>query len=84
MSPGSGLPRVPITNTTPMDRKDILLRAAYDIIKRSTMNHFVEETGAILAHYDGADCDGLCLMEDIAIELGLDDRESPIPLQGNA
>ena len=34
-----------------MDRKDILLRAAYDIIKRSTMNRFVEETGERCADF---------------------------------
>lgn len=71
-----------------MDRKDILLRAAYDIIKRSTMNRFVEETGSIMAHYDDADyddadCDGLCLMDDIAHELDLDDGTKPIPLRGD-
>jgi hypothetical protein len=40
-------------------RKDTLLRAAYDLIKRSTQNHFVEETAAILVQYDGANCEGL-------------------------
>lgn len=63
-----------------MDRKDILLRAAYDLIKRSTESHFVQETQCILVHYDEANCDGHCLMEDIASELNLDEDTDPIPL----
>lgn len=62
-------------------RKDTLLRAAYDLIKRSTMQVFVQETGTILTHYDDADCDGLCLMDDIAAELNLDDDTPPLPLE---
>lgn len=62
------------------DRKDILLRAAYDLLKRSTQNHYVEEAGSIVVQYDGAPCDGLCLMEDIAIELELPAGTPPIPL----
>jgi hypothetical protein len=61
-------------------RKNILLRAAYDLLKRSTQNHFVEEAAAILVQYDGANCDGSCLMDDIKIELDLPDRTQPIPL----
>ena len=57
-----------------------LLRAAYDLIKRSTQNHFVEEAATILVQYDGANCDGSCLMNDIAIELDLPDRAQPVPL----
>jgi hypothetical protein len=61
-------------------RKDILLRAAYDLIKRSTQNRFVEEAAATMVQYDGANCDGSCLMDDIKIELDLPDRTQPIPL----
>ena len=61
-------------------RKNILLRAAYDLIKRSTQNHYVEEAASILVCYDGANCDGSCLMDDIKIELDLPDRTQPIPL----
>jgi hypothetical protein len=62
------------------DRKEILLRAAYDLLKRSTQDHFVREATSILTRFDDADCDGYCLMEDIAAELGLDDDTEPIPL----
>ena len=62
------------------NRKDILLRAAYDLIKRSTETCYVQETTAIETRYDEANCDGYCLMEDIAMELGLDEDTEPIPL----
>lgn len=62
------------------DRKSVLLRAAYDLLKRSTQGHYVVEATSIHTHYDAADCDGYCLMEDIAYELGLDDDTDPIEL----
>jgi hypothetical protein len=63
------------------DRKEILLRAAYDLLKRSTQDHFVREATAIVTRFDDANCDGYCLMEDIATVLGLDDDTEPIPLE---
>ena len=63
-----------------MDRKDILLRAAWDLLKRSTDDHFVRDATSIVTRYDDANCDGYCLMEDIANELELDDDAEPIPL----
>jgi hypothetical protein len=62
------------------DRKDILLRAAYDLIKSSTQDFYVRETVSIFTRYDDANCDGYCLMDDIALELGLEDGTDPIPL----
>lgn len=55
------------------DRKIVLLRAAYDLLKKSEESHFVKQATAIVVHYDDADCDGYCLMEDIALELGIED-----------
>lgn len=63
-----------------MNRKDILLRAAYDLLKRSTQSRFVEEATSILVHYDGANCDGYCLMDEIAQELNLEEGTQPIRL----
>lgn len=64
------------------DRKNILLRAAYDLLKSSTQDHFVREATSILVHYDDANCDGYCLMDDIAYELDFDpDYTDPIPLK---
>ena len=62
------------------DRRAILLRAAYDLLKRSTQCSYVIEATAIQTRFDDANCDGYCLMEDIAMELGLDDDTEPIPL----
>ena len=62
------------------DRRAILLRAAYDLLKRSTQTHYVCEATHIMTRFDDANCDGYCLMEDIATELGLDDDTEPIPL----
>jgi len=62
------------------NRKDILLRAAYDLLKRSTQDLYTREATSILTRFDNANCDGYCLMEDIAAELGLDEGTEPIPL----
>ena len=64
-----------------MNRKETLLRAAYDLLKRSTQDIYVREATSILVRFDDANCDGYCLMEDIASELGLDDNEQPINLE---
>jgi len=62
------------------DRKTILLRAAYDLLKRASQDHYVREATSIVTRFDDANCDGYCLMEDIASELDLDDDTQPIPL----
>ena len=67
----------------PQDRKDVLLRAAYDLLKKSSDSFYVQEASSIVVRYDDADCDGTCLMEDIAEELKLDPYEQPIPTQGD-
>ena len=64
-------------------RKDILLRAAYDFVKRSLQCRFVESADSIMVRYDDANCDGHCLMEDIMFELDLDDGTKPIPLEND-
>lgn len=69
--------------STPQDsneRARVLLRAAFDLLRRSQEAHYVQETCGILVRYDEADCDGFCLKEDIANELGIDENEEPIPL----
>ena len=58
-------------------RKDVLLRAAYDLLKKS-QTHYVQEAIRITVFYDDADCDGYCLMDDIATEIDLDDDEEPL------
>ena len=63
------------------NRKDVLLRAAFDMLRRSIDSPYIIETCEIETHYDGADCDGFCLMEDIAAELGIENDAKPIPLE---
>jgi hypothetical protein len=62
------------------ERKDVLLRAAYDLLRRSTEGRYAQEATFIMVQYDGTNCDGYCLMEDIATELALDDLADPLPL----
>lgn len=60
-------------------RKDILLRAAFDLLRRCEDAPYVIEAPSTLVRYDEADCDGMCLMDDIANELGIDRQSEPIP-----
>ena len=53
------------------DRKEILLKAAYDLLKQCENAHFVEDPMFITVNYDDAECDGSCLMQDIADELDI-------------
>lgn len=62
------------------DRKDVLLRAAFDLLRRAANYHHVRSATSILVRYDDANCDGYCLMRDIATEINLDDLAKPIPL----
>lgn len=50
------------------NRKDVLLRACYKYLQANAgcLNE-------VSVTYDGADCDGLCLKDDIAIELGIEE-----------
>lgn len=50
-------------------RAEILLKACYDYLENNAGN-IGEET----VFYDGTECDGYCLMEDIAIELGIEEE----------
>lgn len=54
------------------DRTVILLRAAYALIRKCPV---AQET---IVRYDGADCDGYCLMYDIKKALA-DAAKRPVP-----
>lgn len=56
-----------------IDRKKVLLKAAYDLLRKANDSHYVEQAISIKVRYDNAECDGYCLMEDIAEELGIED-----------
>jgi hypothetical protein len=62
------------------ERMQVLLRAAYDILKRCNDSHYVLNAVEVCAQYDGTNCDGMCLMDDIATALDLEDGTEPRPL----
>jgi len=49
------------------DRKITLLKAAYELLKKCDEGVYVKNTLEETIYYDNAECDGFCLMEDIAI-----------------
>lgn len=55
----------------PEDRKTVLLRACYEMLKKCEESHVVVSPMELTVHYDGTDCDGSCLKMDIADELGI-------------
>lgn len=59
-------------------RSSILLRAAYDMLKKCDDSPIVVSPMELTVFYDGTDCDGRCLMEDIAAELRIDKNEEPL------
>lgn len=62
------------------NRKDVLLRAAFDLLKRCSDSYYVLSVNEACAQYDGVPCDGCCLITDIADELGIDEETEPYPL----
>ena len=60
------------------DRKSILLRAAYDMLKKCDDSYYVISPMETTVFYDGADCDGSCLMGDIALLLHLELGTEPL------
>ena len=61
-------------NRETYDRMKILLRAAYDILKKQDESPYVLNSLATTAIWDNAECDGYCLMEDIADILEIEDE----------
>lgn len=55
------------------DRKIILLRACMELLQKQEESPYVLYLLGETVHYDDADCDGSCLLEDIKIELGIED-----------
>jgi hypothetical protein len=54
------------------DRRDTLLRAAYDLLKECEEGPYVKDVMSTTAIWDEAECDGYCLMEEIGDLLGID------------
>jgi len=55
------------------DRAKVLLKTAYDILNKCNDGIYVKNAITEIAFYDNAECDGFCLMNDIASYLGLED-----------
>jgi hypothetical protein len=52
-------------------RKEELLRAAFDLLQKQNKSGYVLNLLEETVFYDGTDCDGYCLMEDIRSELDI-------------
>jgi len=60
-----------------MDRKEVLLRACLELLKRQKDSYYTLDLLSETVYYDEADCDGYCLIEDIENELYLEDDKIP-------
>lgn len=58
-----------------MDRKEYLLRQVLKLFKQQSESGYVLNIEEITIVYDGAECDGSCLCDDIMEELGIDDLD---------
>lgn len=54
-----------------VSRMETLLRATYNLLKKQEDTPHVLNMLETTVEYDGTECDGSCLMEDIACELGI-------------
>ena len=52
------------------DRRGVLLKATYDILKKCSQGPYVKDVFYETAIWDEVECDGLCLFEEIAELLG--------------
>lgn len=57
-------------DNNPEDRRDILLRATLDILKKCDEGPYVKNVLEVTAIWDEAECDGYCLMGEIEDLLG--------------
>lgn len=53
------------------DRKTTLLKACLKLLEKQEDSGCVLDLLSETVHYDGADCDGYCLLDDIRTELGI-------------
>lgn len=58
-----------------MDRKEYLLRQVLKLFKQQSESGYVLNIEEMTVVYDGAECDGSCLCDDIMEELGIDDLD---------
>lgn len=58
--------------SAPVDRKTELLEQVLEMFKQCDDSPSVMEPFDAVMFYDGAECDGYCLRDDISHELGVD------------
>jgi uncharacterized membrane protein (DUF485 family) len=51
----------------------VLLRAVLEIMTKAKESPYIEDVLSLTAFYDGVECDGGCLMQDIKDYLGVED-----------
>ena len=57
------------------DRKTYLLKQVLKLFKQQKESPYVKDIERMTLIYDGAECDGSCLCEDIMEELEIDDLD---------
>lgn len=57
-----------------LDRSKVLLKAAYDLLKKQDESYYVLNLLEETVEYDNCMCDGYCLAEDIAEYLGIEEE----------
>lgn len=58
-----------------MDRKEYLLRQILKLFKQQDESSYVLDINEMTVVYDGVECDGNCLKEDIMAELEINDLD---------
>ena len=59
-----------------IERKDTLLKATHELLSKQDKSAFILDLLTETVHYDDADCDGYCLMNDIEIDLDLEIKQN--------
>lgn len=57
-----------------IERAEILLKAAYNILKQCEDSFYVLNVLGVTAEWDGVECDGACLLNDINDLLEIDEE----------
>lgn len=57
-----------------MNRKEVLLKACYDLLMKQIESGYVLNLLDEIIYYDDTEVDGNCLLEDIKDELGLEEN----------
>ena len=55
------------------NRTNILLKACKELLEKQERSRYVLDLLSEIVVYDGAECDGSCLLDDIRMELNLND-----------